>query len=118
MISGMAEVAAAGPEYHDALARLRAEFAGWPGVTETTSWGNPTFKANGTVFVVLDRYRGAYCLWVKCGSARRDALLGQDGFFPAPYDRQKHAVCRRLDGLDWETIRGVLRDSYECAMPG
>ena len=114
----MDEFAHAGHEYLEALERLRAEFAGWPGITETTSWGNPTFKANGTTFAVLDRYRKSYCVWVRCGSDRRDALVEREGYFPAPYDRQKHAVCRSLEGLDWDDFRGVLRASYESLMPG
>src|SRR6185503_10655646 len=114
----MAELAAAAPEYHETLERLRAEVAGWPGVTETTSWGNPTFKANGTAFVVLDRYQQQYCLWLRCGSARRQELLMQEGYFPAPYDRPKQSVCRLVKDLDWGTVRLVVRQSYENAMPG
>ena len=114
----MTDLAAAGSEYFEALERLRAELADWPGVTETTSWGNPTFKANDTAFLVLDRYQGRYCLWIKCGSARREALLAEPGFFPAPYDRNKQSVCRLLEGLDWERLRPELRQSYETTMPG
>lgn len=106
-------------DLHDAaLARLRSECAGWPGVTETLGWGNPTFKANGKSFAVLDRYKGVSCIWVRCDPARREALLVQPGYFPAPYDRQKQAVCRRLEDLDWGDLRSVLRGSYELAMPG
>ena len=114
----MDEFAHAGPDYLEALERLRAECADWPGVTETTSWGNPTFKANGTTFAVLDRYRGSYCVWLRCGHEQRETLVEREGYFPAPYDRQKHAVCRRLEGLDWGEFRGVLRASYESLMPG
>ena len=113
----MAKDAAANSEYLDALSRLRAECADWPGVVEGLSWGNPTFKANGKSFAVLDRYRGGYCIWVRCGSGRREALLADKGYFPAPYDKQKAAVCRRLEGLDWDAFRGVLRESYESVMP-
>jgi predicted DNA-binding protein (MmcQ/YjbR family) len=114
----MEDFAHASSEYLEALERLRAECADWPGVTETTGWGNPTFKANGTTFAVLDRYSGSYCVWLRCGSERRRALVEREGYFPAPYDRQKQAVCRRLEGLDWGEFRGVLRASYESLMPG
>ena len=114
----MDELAHAGPEYLQALERLRAECADWPGVTETTSWGNPTFKANGKAFAVLDRYSGSYCVWLRCGSEQRQALVEREGYFPAPYDRQKQAVCRSLEGLNWSRFRRVLRQSYESVMPG
>ena len=114
----MAKDQAPGPEYDRALARLRAECAGWPGVTETTSWGNPTFKADGKSFAVLDRYRDEYCIWLRCDPARRESLLADGAFAPAPYDRNKTAICRRLDGLDWDSFGPLLRDSYESVMPG
>lgn len=106
------------PQYVAALERLRAECTGWPGVTETTSWGNPTFKADGRGFAVLDRYKEKYCLYVQCGSARRAALLDREGWFAAPYDKKQQAVCRLLDGLDWDEFLLVLRESYERVMPG
>ena len=107
-----------GPEFDQALARLRSECAGWPGVSETTSWGNPTFKAGGRTFAVLDRYRGEYCLFVHCAGDRRETLLAEDGWFAAPYDKKKQSLCRRLDGVDWDALRPILRASYEIVMPG
>jgi predicted DNA-binding protein (MmcQ/YjbR family) len=114
----MAKAPAPGPEYEAALARLRALSADWPGVTETTSWGNPTFKAAGKSFAVLDRYKGDYCIWLRCDPARREDLLAREGYFPAPYDKNRTAVCRLLDGLDWDEFRHLVRDSYERVMPG
>ena len=112
----MGKEVAAGPEFARALERLRAACRDWPGVIETTSWGNPTFEANGKAFAVLDRYRGSYCIWVRCGRERRAALLGQQGYFPAPYDQRKEAVCRKLEKLDWRRFGKVLRESYEGVM--
>ena len=107
-----------GPEFDQALARLRSECADWPGVNETTSWGNPTFKANGKAFAVLDLYRGEYCLFVHIASDRREALLVEEGWFAAPYDKKKQSLCRRLDGIDWDAFQPILRASYEGVMPG
>ena len=106
------------PQFVAALARLREECAGWPGVAETTSWGNPTFKANKRSFAVLDHYRGQYCIYVQCAGERREQLLGREGYFAAPYDKKNQALCRQIDGLDWDEFRTVLRESYESAMPG
>ena len=117
MMAGMARSeAAADPHYLEALERLRAACVGWPGVTETTSWGNPTFKANGRGFAVLDRYKGSSCIYVQCGGARREALLGREGWFAAPYDKKQQAACRVLDGLDWDEFLPVLKESYEGVM--
>jgi len=106
------------PGHQAALEQLRAQCADWPGVTETTSWGNPTFKANGRTFAVLDHYRGGWCLYVNCSGARREALLAEEGWFAAPYDKKAQSLCRRIDDMDWETFRDVLRESYESVMPG
>jgi predicted DNA-binding protein (MmcQ/YjbR family) len=107
-----------GPEYYEALARLRSECAAWPGVGETTTWGNPTFKANGRTFAVLDLYQGEYCLYVHVAGDRRETMLAEDGWFAAPYDKKKQSLCRRLADLDWNAFRTVLRESYESVMPG
>jgi predicted DNA-binding protein (MmcQ/YjbR family) len=101
-----------------ALERLRLECGGWPGVIETLTWGNPTFKANGKAFAVLDRYRSSDCIWVRCGSEKRADLLLDEAYFPAPYDKHKLAVCRSLERLDWASFCEVLRHAYEDAMPG
>ena len=106
------------PRSQAALERLRALCGGWPGVSETTSWGNPTFKANGRTFAVLDRYRGDYCLFVHCAGERREALLAEPGWFAAPYDKKQQSLCRALEGLDWEAFSPILRESYESVMPG
>ena len=101
-----------------ALERLRSECADWPGVTETTSWGNPTFKANGRTFAVLDHYRGSWCVFVHSSGTRREALLAEDGWFAAPYDKKNQSMCRQIEALDWDAFREVLRESYEIVMPG
>ena len=77
------------PQVAEALEWLRAECGDWPGVTETTSWGNPTFKANGRTFVVIDRYQGRQALWIRCAGARREALLQQEEWNAAPFDKKQ-----------------------------
>jgi hypothetical protein len=102
--------------YEAAVTRLRSECLGWPGVIESLSWGNPTFKAHRTTFAVVDIYRGLPCIWIRCGAERRAELLGKSGYFPAPYDKKKLAVCRELDGLDWAGFHPILLECYEAAM--
>lgn len=99
-----------------ALQALRAVCGELPGVTETLSYGNPAFKVGKKPFAILDAYRGGSCVWLLCEPARRDDLLAQDGFFAAPYDRAKAAVCRSAAGIDWPTFGPLLRDSYESCL--
>jgi predicted DNA-binding protein (MmcQ/YjbR family) len=112
----MARVRVRDEHWDGALRELRAICCGLPGVTETLSYGNPTFKIGRTTFAVLDIYRSASCVWLLCRPDDREALLSKDGFFPAPYDRAGVAVCRVASGIDWPTFAKMLRLSYELAL--
>ena len=99
-----------------ALQQLRTICGELPGVTETLSYGNPTFKVGKKPFAVLDAYRNETCVWLLCDQDRREELLGKDGFFAAPYDRAKAAVCRSAADIDWPVFGHLLRDSYESCL--
>ena len=98
-----------------ALGRLRHLCAGWDGLEENLSFGHPTFRVGGAPFAVLDRYDGSDCLWLKVPLDARDALLATPGWFAAPYDPRRTALCVRLDAIDWRRIRAQLRVSYVLA---
>jgi predicted DNA-binding protein (MmcQ/YjbR family) len=98
-----------------ALARLQRLLAGWDGVELTTSFGHPTFRVAGAAFAVLDRYQESDCLWLKVPPAERDALLATPGWFAAPYDPRRTALCVRLEAIDWRRIRPRVRISYALA---
>ena len=100
-------------DWDAALVELRGVCLAMPGVTETLSYGNPAFKMGKTAFAVLDIYRGATCVWLLCGSPAREALLAREGFFEAPYDKAKAAVCGSVAGLDWADFAPVVRGAYE-----
>jgi hypothetical protein len=97
------------------LDRLRKVAMALPGVVETLTYGNPTFKANGKAFAVLDRYKGEYCIWIRCDGKLRAKLLKDGAFFPSPYDKAKQAVCRKLDGLNWKEFGPQVKASYDIA---
>jgi len=99
-----------------AIDRLRAVCVAFPGVEESKSWGNPTFKANGKAFAVLDHYKGEECIWFRCAPAMRETLLKDDAFFAAPYDKAKAAMCAKTSGIKWTDMRKLLRASYELAL--
>ena len=98
-----------------ALERLRRLCAGWDGVAENLSFGHPTFRVGGAPFAVLDRYDDSDCLWLKVPPAARDALLAARGWFAAPYDPRRTALCVRLDTIDWRRMRAHIRVSYALA---
>ncbi len=108
----MARVRERDEHWAPALEALRAICLALPGVVETVSFGNPTFKAGRKTFAVLDAYQGSTCIWLACGAERRAALLKQDGFFPAPYDRAGTAVCRKAGGLDRSDFADLVREAY------
>jgi hypothetical protein len=100
------------------LEKLRKVAMALPDAAESLSYGNPAYKVNGMPFTVLDRYKGEYCIWIRCESGRRAKLLKDVGFFPSPYDKAKQAICRRLDGLNWKEFAPLVRASYEIVLNG
>jgi hypothetical protein len=112
----MARVRERDEHWAPALEALRAICSLLPGVIETVSFGNPTFKAGRKTFTVLDAYQGSTCVWLACGAERRAALLEQEGFFPSPYDRAGTAVCCSAGGIDWSDFAGLVREAYERAV--
>ncbi len=112
----MARVRERDEDWAPALEALRAICLALPGVIETVSYGNPTFKAGRKTFAVLDAYQGSTCVWLACGAERRPALLEAEGFFAAPYDRNQTAVCRRAAGIAWPTFADLVREVYARAL--
>ncbi|HTN51876.1 MAG TPA: MmcQ/YjbR family DNA-binding protein [Anaeromyxobacter sp.] len=104
------------PDAQDALVRLRRLLAGCADVEETVTFSNPTFKAGGKAFAVLDHYRGAGCLWLRVELAERDRLLSQEGWFESPYDPRRSALCVRLDSVDWRRLPPLLEASRLTAL--
>jgi hypothetical protein len=99
-----------------ALARLRTICLALPDVSETPTFGNPTFKAGKKAFAVLDRYKGEYCIWFRCAEPmRRQLLSDDDAYFPAPYDKAQIALCRKLKGTNWTKLKPLIVAGYELA---
>lgn len=98
-----------------ALVRLRKICLALPDVSESLTFGNPTFKAGKKAFAVLDRYKGEYCIWFRCAAPPRKQLLSDDAYFPAPYDRAGAALCCKLNGANWTKLKPLILASYEIA---
>ena len=76
------------------------------------SFGNPCFRAGKRPFLVLDHYKGEDCLFFYVDHGLRAELLKDKCFFPAPYDRGERGLCRRLSGIDWPQLKGLVIQSY------
>jgi predicted DNA-binding protein (MmcQ/YjbR family) len=98
-----------------ALARLREFTDGWDGLEERLSFGHPALRARGKAFAVLDHYQDADCLWLQVPAEERSGLLATPGWFAAPYDPRRTALCIRLDAVDWRRVRTRVRISYALA---
>ena len=98
-----------------ALPKIRAALGALEGVEETATFGNPTFKAYGKAFAVLDLYRGKDCLWMLVDPVERDDRLSLPGWFASPYDPRMTALCCDLDAIDWRRAKAWLRSAWQCA---
>ena len=99
-----------------ALQTLRGICANLPGSTELLTFGNPTFKAAGKSFAVLDSYKGVDCLWLRIDPGRRNETLAEPGWFKAPYDRREEALCWDLCKVDWTVASALIGDSYRMTL--
>jgi hypothetical protein len=100
------------PAEQEALARIRRAAAAFGDVEETLTFGNPTFKARGQAFAVLDRYGGRECLWMRVPAGERAEVLRRPGWFASPYDPHRQALCCDLKEFDWRRLGTRLRISY------
>ena len=98
------------------LKKLRSLCLALPGTVETVTYGNPTFKANGKAYAVLDSYKGVRCIWFRCPKSNRKSLLEDANFFPSPYDKAQQALCRAARDVDWGQLGGLIRASFESVI--
>ena len=98
-----------------ALERLRRLAEPLAGVSETLSFGHPTFTIRGNAFAVLDRYSGEECLWVRVDPLERAGLLASAGWRESPYDPRRAALICSLTATDWRRIGRQFRTSYRLA---
>ena len=106
------------PRDHDAfvLKKLRSVCLSLPGTVETVTYGNPTFKANGKAYAVLDSYKGVACIWFRCAKSNRKTLLKDASFFPSPYDKGELALCRVARNIDWSQLGDLVHSSFESVV--
>jgi predicted DNA-binding protein (MmcQ/YjbR family) len=99
--------------YEIALKKLRATCLALPEVTETTTWGHPTFRAGRKTFAVLEEYDGCLTLAVNVGFDRQAELLADDRFIETPYIGHRGWVSLKLDRqTNWDEVRNLALESY------
>jgi predicted DNA-binding protein (MmcQ/YjbR family) len=85
----------------------------FPQAKENLQWGDDLcFKVRGKIFatVGLDNLR----LCFKCNPQSFAELIEREGVRPAPYvGRYKWVMLDRLDAVQWDELRELIRQSYE-----
>ncbi len=103
------------PTADSILKRLRKICLRLPGVTETVTFGHPTFQAQGKSFAVLEEYKGELGIAIRVGKLMLGIFLKDPRFFLTPYAGKHGWVTLRVYAapLDWVEIRGLLEGSFE-----
>ena len=100
------------------LARLRKIFDRLPGVTETVSFGHPTFQIEGKTFAVFEQYKGEFGLAMKIELALQHVFLKDPRFYLTPYIGKRGWVTLRMQTapVDWKEVRELVKGSYRLVV--
>jgi predicted DNA-binding protein (MmcQ/YjbR family) len=100
------------------LTRLRKICLALPHATEQETWGDPTFRVRGKIFV-LARDAGM-AFWCKAPPGSQHVLVNADPrrFYVPPYVGHKGWIGVRLDGgPDWDEVAMIVERSYRLVAP-
>jgi predicted DNA-binding protein (MmcQ/YjbR family) len=102
------------PRALGSLTKLRKICADLPDVTETVSFGHPTFQVAGKMFTVFEEYKGEFGLALKVEKELQQVFLKDPRFYITPYIGKHGWVTLRMEGskLDWKEIRELVKGSY------
>jgi predicted DNA-binding protein (MmcQ/YjbR family) len=97
------------------LERLRTICEALPNVTETISFGHPTFKARGKTFLVLETYKGDLSICVNVGKTLQGAFESHPRFYRTPYIGKHGWVSLKVNAapLKWIEIKSLVKQSFE-----
>jgi len=101
------------------LTRLRKICSQLQDVTETVSFGHPTFQVGGKTFAVFERYKGELGLALKVEKELQQIFLKDPRFYMTPYTGKHGWVTLRMETkpLDWKEVREMIRGSYRLVSP-
>lgn len=104
----------------DPIDRVRAICLGLPEAEEQLTWGIPTFRVRGKIFVMASEDGAAPTLSCKAPPGAQEVLVGADPgrFYRPPYVGKAGWIGVRLHaGVDWNAIAGFIADSYRMTAP-
>jgi predicted DNA-binding protein (MmcQ/YjbR family) len=101
------------------LTRLRKICSQLLDVTETVSFGHPTFQVRGKTFAVLEQYKGELGLAVKVEKELQQVFLKDPRFYMTPYAGKHGWVTLRIEPkpVEWREVREMVRGSYRLVAP-
>jgi predicted DNA-binding protein (MmcQ/YjbR family) len=96
------------------LMRLRKICSQLPDVTETVSFGHPTFQVRGKTFAVFEQYKGELGLALKVEKELQQIFLKDPRFYRTPYIGKHGWVTLRIETsrINWTEVREMLQGSY------
>jgi len=95
------------------LAKLRKICSLLPDVTETVSFGHPTFQVSGKTFAVFEQYKGEFGLALKVEKELQSVFLKDPRFYITPYIGKHGWVTLRMNSKpDWKEVRDMVNGSY------
>ena len=99
--------------------RLRKICSTLPDMTETVSFGHPTFQASGKTFAVFEQYKGEFGLAMKVEKELQQVFLKDSRFYSTPYIGKHGWVTLRMEGapIKWTEVRDLLRGSHRLVAP-
>ena|SRR5713226_562822 len=99
------------------LERVRSICVALAGVSETTSYGHPTWKVRRKTFAVFEKYRGEWYVALKAEPDQQRALIATDRrFYATPYIGQQGWVSFKLQGrIPWARLRALLGEAHLLA---
>jgi predicted DNA-binding protein (MmcQ/YjbR family) len=95
------------------LARLRKICDQLPDVTETVTFGHPTFQVAGRTFAVFEQYKGEFGLALKVEMELQLIFLKNPRFYLTPYIGKRGWVTFRMEStpVDWKEVRELVKGS-------
>src|SRR5262245_25091922 len=101
------------------LAKLRKICSLLPDVTETVSFGHPTFQVAGKTFAVFEQYKGEFGLALKVEKELQAVFLKDPRFYLTPYIGKHGWVTLRINSrpVGWKEVREMVRASYRLIRP-
>ena len=92
---------------------IRKYCLSFPNATENLQWGDDLcFKIGGKIFTIVGLGNPRLCF--KCTPEVFAELIEREDIHPAPYvGRYKWVMLDRLDAVQWEELRELIRQSYK-----